>query len=761
MRLPWTSAFWVWRAGRGLGYHAGRSFREGDCYLRARRFAFGFAIFLSAFLLFQVQPMIARFILPWFGGTPATWTACMLFFQALLLGGYIYAHVLSTRVPPARQAIVHGLLLLAAVACLPIIPTPPPDPGDPQSPVWRIVRILAVSVGLPYFALSATSPLVQKWFSDVESGRPYRLYALSNVGSLLALLTYPVLVEPTLRLPVQAYVWSVGFVLFALVCWLTALSVSRSLQRSDGGAAPAQDGQAGAAENLPRAKPATRPRLRDMGFWLLLSACGSLLLLAGTNQISQDVAVVPLLWIVPLALYLLTFILCFHSDRWYPRWLFGPLYLVAALFCVYGLERGVDLGVMRQILVYGGAVFVCCMICHGELARVKPHPRYLTLFYLIMATGGVLGGILVAVVAPLVFDRLLEFQIGLLGCGFLMLIAYHRDPASALNRGRPHWAWALLRVGFGVLTAVIVLEVRGYTLERAGEKEKNFLGWRIDPQRIAILARSRNFYGTLTVKTAQWDLGPYRTLHHGRIVHGQQYMQDAAHLLGLTYYGRNSGVAAALTEHPRRKAADPKAQTLAIGAIGLGVGTITTYGHTGDTICIYEINPDVVRMARKYFTYLKDTPAKVDLVMGDARLSMERELKEGRARKFDVLIVDAFIGDAIPMHLLTRECFGLYWQHMKRDGVLAVHISNRYLDLKPIVHALSRELGLQVLWVNTSGHEATGTNRASWLLVTRNNEFVETLSREEDCLDITESQERDVVWTDDYGSLFSVLTGDD
>ncbi|NQT86236.1 hypothetical protein HQ560_05685, partial [bacterium] len=413
---------------------------------------FAVTIFISAFLLFQVQPLIGKYILPWFGGGPAVWTSCMLFFQMLLLGGYAYAHVIRTRLSQRTQVIVHVTLLAATLLALPIAPSEGWKPQGDENPALYILLLLAVTVGLPYFVLSATGPLLQAWFSVRHPGRsPYRLYALSNVGSLLALLSYPFLVEPAMALRSQSTTWSIGFGLFVAFCIVSALSMLR--------VRPTDADEAGADED------SAPPGWGVCLVWVALAACGSTMLLAVTNQMSWDVAVVPFLWVLPLTLYLLTFIICFEFERWYYRPVFWPLLGLGAGAIVHLMFEGVRMPILFQVAGYAGGMFFCCMVCHGELVRLKPSPRYLTSFYLMVSAGGALGGLFVSLVAPAVFPMYLELHIGLwMTCALALvvylysrgLLSFWRWPVKEIARGG---AWAVGASAVVVYTVLLVYAV--------------------------------------------------------------------------------------------------------------------------------------------------------------------------------------------------------------------------------------------------------------------------------------------------------------
>ncbi|NQT53189.1 fused MFS/spermidine synthase, partial [bacterium] len=677
-----------------------------------------------AFLLFQVQPLIGKYILPWFGGGPAVWTTCMLFFQALLLAGYAYAHAIRTYLAQRTQVVVHVVVILAAAAMLPIIPSASWKPEASGDPTWHILALLAASVGLPYFVLATTGPLLQAWFSASYPGRsPYRLYALSNLGSLLALLSYPFLVEPLTRLRHQAIAWSLGFAVFGLLCARSAVQTWRlgPVERDD------TDDPAADAE-----PPPTWP-VRLM--WLALAACGSLLLLAVTSHLCWDVAVVPFLWIVPLSLYLFSFVVCFDNPRWYARRVFWPALVVAVCQMVWLLSCGAAAKITWQILGYCGGLFVCCMVCHGELARLKPRPRHLTSFYLTLAAGGALGGVFATLVAPHIFVYYIELHIGLWLCCGLVALIYWRE------RGRAR-RWLTVAVSTALL--LLLAYALGADVQR---RIKNSL-W-----------LSRNFYGVLRVTAGHHtpkgsrEKQLYYKLQHGRINHGIQFADEALRRRPVSYYGEKSGIGLAL-RHARR------GSPLRIGVIGLGTGTLAVYGQPGDVIRFYEIDPDVVRLARTRFTYLEESAAQCDVVLGDARLSLERELQRGEAQQFDVFAIDAFNSDAIPVHLLTREAFSITRRHLKPDGIIVVHITNRYLDLRPVIHGLGNEFGYRVAVIRSKRQQKRAIFPCVWAIVTQRDGFLDhpevsaaTSAWDEDWPLVPR------LWTDDYTNLFQILRG--
>jgi len=677
---------------------------------------FAVTIFTAAFLLFQVQPMIAKYILPWFGGSPGVWTTAMLFFQALLLAGYAYAHFSIRHFRPRGQAALHLALLVVGLALLPITPARwKPDVVD--APTLQIMLLLLATVGLPFFILASTSPLLQAWFSRLRPGAsPYRLYALSNTGSLLALVSYPFLVEPAIGRNVQTQLWSGGFGLFAALSaacalWIWRLSPTLTMVSAN------ED----AAEDA-----ALPPNRTTRLLWLALPAAASVLLLAVTNQISQDVAVIPFLWVLPLSLYLLSFIIAFNHDKWYNRSVF-TIALIPAMAGIVGmLFLHVYVSVLLQIAVYSIALFICCMTCHGELARLRPHPKYLTGYYLMIAAGGVLGGVLVGLVAPHVFNLFLELHLGLLACCALVLLAIGVDQRSVLYGGRPRWAWGMIGISYVMLALTLSIHVSLSTR--------------------STIARSRNFYGVLRVFGERIDTPlEIRSLQNGGTYHGVQYMAPNRRPFPTTYYTPISGMGLTFESFPRWS-------ERRIGVVGLGVGTVATYGLKGDYMRIYEINPDVVRMATEHFTYLADSEARVEVVLGDARLALEREAPQA----FDILVLDAFTSDAVPVHLLTREAFEIYRYHLKPDGVIAIHFSSRYFDLEPVLQQVARHFEMEAAYVY-SPIGPLSTYSAHWMLLTTNEEFLNTEMIVDAAWREAQNEKQVRLWTDDYSNLFQVL----
>lgn len=688
--------------------------------------------FLSAFLLFQVQPLIGKAILPWFGGSSAVWTTTMLFFQVALLGGYAYAHFVSNRLSLRRQAYLHIALLLFAALGGPIVPDAAwkPEAGA-GNPTIGVLLVLAATVGAPYTLLSATAPLVQRWFTHDHPGvSPYRLYSLSNIGSLLALLTYPILFERFLGLRAQAWLWSGSYVLFALLCAYLAWRVAQRARPDE------------VAEDAPEEGGTAAVTPANVALWLALPACASVVLIATTNQLTQDVASIPLLWVMPLALYLLTFILCFGDDRTYRPVRDVPL-LAAGLAVAAYLVGAVTMALLWQILLYAASLFIACFALHGELVRLRPASRHLTAFYLMVSVGGALGGVLVAIAAPAVFTGYWEYHVSIVATGALVAVARGLDLLRHPWRSEAVTRQALMGGGVAVVAGLAVL---GWVLLRDTQGDHR-----------QALQQTRNFYGT--VRVFEYDTAnpenAQRAMVHGRILHGFQFLDPAKRAVHTGYYSEQSGVGMALTRHPARGQ-----RPLHVGVVGLGAGMVLSYAQAGDRYSLYEINDTVVDFAERQFTYLSDARqrgAAVESYLGDGRLVLDRQLADGGPMQFDVLVLDAFSSDSVPVHLLTKEAFDLYAKHLKPDGVLAVNISNRHVDLTPVVRGLASAQGREARLVAGQAGEATGILYSVWVLVTANGEF---LARPEVAANVTswpESGLPPITWTDDYSTIYDLL----
>lgn len=693
-------------------------------------------LLLSAFLLFLIQPTIGRLLLPWFGGAPAVWTTCMLFFQTLLFAGYLYSHLLATRLTIRSQLITHGLLLLVAAALIRLQPAPAWKPDNSSVPIFRLLLLLSLTAGVPYFVLSTTSPLLLKWLAiAAPAARPHRLYALSNAGSLAALIAYPALLEPLLPLTVQTTAFDWTFRLFAFCCGTCAFWMYRNAGHD---ALPlAAPVAATVATPVTAASPAgVSPGDAPAALvrWLLLSGLASVMLLAGTSEICQDVAVIPFLWIAPLALYLLSFILCFESDRWYVRGVFGPL--TATIIPLLGWLHlfGTRLHFLVQLTAWLTGLFCVFMLCHGELARLRPGAQRLTLFYLTLAAGGAAGGLLCAVAAPLLLPALWEHHLALLACAILAAAVWFDHRGWLGPHTRPPLPAATAAI---VVVAIVLLDLASSVTEYSES-----------------IASSRNFYGVLRVENyADEDAV---LMKHGRIIHGLQFRGLPA--VPTMYYGYQSGVGRAITALRERHAATGTGTGLRIGLVGLGTGTLAAWGRPEDTLVFYEINPDVVRLAKQHFSFLKDSPANIEIIEGDARLSLEFE----PPRQFDLLVLDAFSGDAIPVHLLTREALDVCRRHLKPTGILACHISNMHFDLARVTAGLADAAGMACIqWDDPpvadeqDGRPKISAPGSRWCLLADSPATLQADVLQKHS-ELPVASER-VVWTDDHSNLLQVM----
>ncbi len=704
------------------------------CYLsslmRPRVILYVSAIFLSSSLLFLVEPMAGKRLLPLLGGSSAVWITCLVFFQTTLLLGYLCAHAIATRLSRRAQLVAYGFLL--ALSLIQVFTKLNPHPqASTVRPIFSVLWVLTILIGLPFLALSATNPLLQSWYAhggvsaDKSTAPPYRLFALSNFGSLLALLAYPVLIEPNFSLRTQTLAWSVGFLVFVVVCGVIIAGRREASEIRETEPAPSQPVASGAAITssigtaaAPSLAPEAVPSPGEKTLWLLMAACGSLLLSAVTSHLSQNIAAIPLLWILPLTIYLLTFVLAFNGKLYW-RWLMVRLLAVALGALGYFIAKpSEDLPIAISIPFFCLVLFISCLFCHGELYLRRPSARYLTQYYLLIAAGGALGSMFVGVLAPMVFSGSYEMAWSLV---------YTAALAAALM-WRQHWFWRLFWPAAAIgLLVVVVLQ------ERADRENA--------------IVQVRSFYGTLRVTDEETeDAGRFRTLIHGTIQHGTQFMSsDELRRLPTTYYSRDSGVGLALDNCCKGRARR-------VADIGLGTGTLAAYGEPGDVFRFYEIDPRVEVIAKNVFTYLRESRAKIEIVHGDARLSMEEEPPEN----YDVIAVDAFSGDAIPVHLLTAEAIKLYQRHLAPGGIIAFHISNTYLSLAPVVQAQADHAGLHAVLVTTEDNDDTGAFSSDWVLVTANEKFL-ALPEIADASAKIQLKPGLRLWTDDYSSLLPIL----
>jgi spermidine synthase len=670
---------------------------------------FAINIFLSAFLLFQIQPMIGKFILPWFGGTPAVWSTAMLFFQALLTGGYAYSYWL---VKQTKQRWIHSALLILTLALLttlglvwrsPITPSPELRPAYVEFPVFNIFFILLASVGLPYFALASNSPLMQAWFSRLQPTSSYaRLYALSNVGSLLGLLAYPVLVEPNLSLQAQGWGWSIGFVLFALVSFLIVYRLDDKVE-----IAPVQKTERASAS------------LKLL--WLILGGVASLFLLSITNQITQEVTVIPFLWVLPLAIYLLSFILAFSDSRWYNRNLYALLFGLASLATLWALTERQSIPIVYQVSIYCLLLFFSCMICHGELYQLRPPANQLTTFYLMSSLGGAFGGVFVNFVAPALFNGYWEFYLGWLMTMLILVI-----------RLFPKWVGEYKKQTQAVALSFVIGTLLMLGLNSGGEQ----------------LSADRNFYGV--VRTIKLDDNTLAMIH-GITIHGIQYKDNPTQ--ATTYFSSDSGVGILLNNYPKDN------QPAKVAVLGLGIGTLAAYGETGDDYRLYEINQIAIDLAEGeggYFTFLQDSKANIEVIAGDARISLENEYNANGSHEFDVIVLDTFSSDSVPVHLVTKQAFDLYLANLKPDGVIAANISNQHIDLQPVFYQIAQEFGLTIIRIDNIPDEPN-EYLSIWMLMAKNPESL-NIPELQARAQTYENYSTDVaLFTDDYSNLFQIL----
>jgi len=677
-------------------------------------------IFLSAFLLFQVQPLIAKLILPLFGGGAAIWTACLLFFQAFLLLGYLYAHCLTQLKNLRTQVIAHSGLLLLSLSVLPIglseLALSEAPNFDVNSPLIDILFLLVASVGLPYFLLSSTGPLVQRWLSYMDIGSlPYKLYSLSNIGSLLALLSYPFIFEPQFSLHNQLLYWSIGYGLFVFVISLLCLRLFKSSTRL--------------LTNSDKQHLTDKEVKFDALLWIGLSSVGVILLVSITNAMTQNIPPIPFLWILPLCLYLLTFIICFHSPKWYVRWYWFALFAISSFAGILMFFIGSQFGIISQIVIYSLILLASCMVCHGELVKLRPSADRLTLFYLNMSLGGFLGSAFVAFIAQKIFSQFYELPLALFSVYVLFSLCLYLTKAKS-ETGKSK----TLLNGMSIISLFSLIVFFNYLHTLFANNT---------------VASSRNFYGILTIKDVEVNDKVERRLIDGTTSHGTQSQNEELEHIPMSYYRADTGVALAL-EHLFPM------MNVKVGLIGLGAGTLAAYSRPGDEYTFYELNPDVEAMAWRYFSYLEDSKGDISIVLGDGRVSLNRELASGQLNNYQVLVLDAFSGDSVPAHLLTKEAFELYFKHLDEEGILAIHVSNSHLDLTSLTRGLAGSLNKSSLYVKTDANNAE-VNQTQWVIITNNKAFLNNAKVKDLTSPWPNSIDKNIVWTDDYSNLLSVL----
>jgi hypothetical protein len=721
-----------------------------------RRWLFAVTILTGSFLLFMVQPLVARLALPRLGGAPNVWNSAMLVYQALLLGGYAYAHALS-RLAVGRQALVHVALLVAAAFTLPIaLPAiAPPEAGSEA--LW-VPYLFLLTIGPLFFVVSAQAPLMQQWFAaDPRAGDPYPLYAASNLGSFAGLLAYPLLVEPLLPLGAQSRAWALGYAVLVVLVMLAGLA-----RRG----APAPAVTAAASETA--AAPA--PGARRIAVWLALSAVPSGLMLSTTTHLTTDIFAMPLLWVIPLGLYLLSFSIAFAEKRTLARWftVAAPVVIVAAgALTMLGSSRPSLLAVAASLLL----LFVVATVLHARLYENRPEPARLTQFYLVMSAGGVLGGLFTALIAPLVFDWTWEHPLLILAAAALLpLAAWGGLLARAFGKPQtfriavilllfavfmgalrirsemlasPDWSLFDMAMFAILIGGAVMLAARRWAFVAACAALIAALGALAQAQTTVAGTRSRSYFGIYTVRDG---IDGTRQLVHGTTLHGVQHRDPAKALAPTTYYGTNSGAGLALASAERLYGGKAR-----IGVVGLGVGTLACYRKPGQAWTFFEIDPAVLEYStRGDFTFMQKCAPEAPTIIGDARL----ELEKLPAENFDVLVVDAFSSDAIPLHLMTAEAQAGYFRTLAPDGLLLVHISNRFINLEPVLAALAKEGKLAAAMRADRVTEA-GLTSSNWVALSRDPAQLAALTKDGKWRPLAKPAKE--VWRDDYASILPHL----
>ncbi len=687
--------------------------------------AYATTMALAGFLLFQVQPVLAKFILPWFGGSATTWIVCMLFFQVALLAGYAHAYAVTLPFKVPTQAKVQVAILALSLVLLPITPAEGWKPADASDPTWRIVLLLAACVGIPYMALATTSPLLSRWLARIAPDLdPARFFAASNLGSFVGLLSYPFLFERVMSSEQQTILWSWAYgayaILFAICAWL-AIS-----QKGDE-TAPAVNKTAG-----------DQTKGDQLTLWIVYSMLGSILLLATTNAITQWSAVIPFLWIAPLSLYLLTFVIAFGHQRFYNRVWFGVIFLALSVAANWSSSPDSGREMIIQLTLQCATMFFGCMICHAEMVRLQPEPARLPKFYLAISFGGALGGIFVALIAPVVLRDYFEHPLVLLAIGLLAVVLIARD-AGVSRSHRP--------IAAGLASLVLVGATAGAVNNELSPEYE-------------LIERVRNFYGV--VKISQEDEDDTKKhqilITQAGVEQGSQWQNKAIKLKPLCAFDEESGAGIAMTNHVKRRSGNPDAP-LRVGIIGLGAGMLAAMGKDGDVIRYYEINPAVSDLTRRYFTFLQEGKAKSDVLLGDGRLVLERQLRDKQPQQFDVLVIDAFRGAAPPMHLMTKEAFEIYQQHLALGGIIAINFEINTFEMAPLHRGMAKLLGQEVRWFETRERDEDGCREPiSWALYTKDKVLFELPNVKKLA---SEWRDKDtssgIVWTDASSNLMSIL----
>jgi hypothetical protein len=716
---------------------------------------FAVTLFTSSALMFLVQPMIAKMLLPLLGGSPAVWNTCMVFFQAILLAGYLYAHLTSQYFSRKAQVLSHAVLIAVSLASVPIIITGDVIPPSDRSPVWWLIGLLTVSAGVPLFTISATSPLFQRWFAASTDRNPYPLYAAGNVGSILALLTYPGVFEPSFTLKNQSLIWAAGYISFGLLSAACAANVWRAERVAT-------------IQSTVTSPTTPKPTLQTQARWVLLAFIPSSMMLGVTTFLTTDIAAVPLLWVLPLSVYLFTFVLVFANRTFIPHALMVRLLAVFVLPLVTLTVFDSRLPGAGQLVLHLLTFFVAAMVCHGELARTRPASDQLTIFYLCLAVGGVCGGILNAILAPLLFRSIVEYPL------MIVLVCLMR-PALRKLKPSPKWldVGAPIVLGFvtlgmmrlfngadskGIFALVLVFIVPAITCFSfrhrpirfaAGVAALILASTAYLSAHQAVIYRGRSFFSAHRIVMDEHQR--FRLFVHGGIVHGSQSLDASQRREATAYFHRTGPIGQVF-------GALPPMSSRRVGVVGLGIGSLAAYGQSGEVWTFYEIDPAVAELASnsQYFTYLKDSPARTDIVLGDARLSLQRAADA----EFNLLVLDAFSSDAVPVHLLTREALALYLSKLGPDGILAFNISNRYVELKPLLGDLAADAGLVALEQDdlrvARDQIARGKYASRWLIMSRRASLFGPLMVDSRWR-IVASRANPVIWTDDFSNLLSVF----
>lgn len=681
--------------------------------------AFSLSIFISAFLLFIAQPLIAKKLLPWFGGSPAVWLCNVLFFQLALLMGYLYAYFLTKINKVSLQVIIHVIFLLGSLCFLPIFP----EEKLTTYPLWppiAIISLLSTSLLLPIIMISTSSPLLQHWYCRTyQTDFPYRFYALSNLGSLLGLLAFPFLLEPLLGLKTQLLSWSMLYGAFLLCTGLCMVIVVRQHKAT--------------TQIIPntKAEPLAKSTLF---YWLMLTAMSCTLLLTTTQIMMESVASFPMLWIIPLALYLISYIITFSSLKVrFPRVWMSAYGLFCAVILLIPTHH--EFPLILQFVAFSGLLFSGCMLCHGELVRLKPSKEYLTFYYLLIAAGGVIGGIFVNLISPLLFNEWWDFYIALIGifilAGFLSFFRTKEIPTLGQQFFNVLWLISLGGISFLLATHI----------NHSGQQ---------------VILSQRNFFGKFEVIEFAHSHDYYqRTLRNGNILHGQQYLDPKLRTQPTSYFSHNSGVGLAIEFQRDFKKRQRISSNLRIGVIGLGTGTIAALANKCDLLHFYEIDADIVNIANNYFYYLKDTKAKTDIIIDDGRIALAKKLTEAGSENYDVLVIDAFNGDGIPLHLLTVEAMKVYLSHLAPNGILAFHISSRYVDLYPPLQALATTFQIPAYLTYNRSDSKKWISHSEWVLLCQQEDFGFFIYQK-DALSFR-NERMNTAWTDDFNYLLSVI----